>query len=216
MLWGKIIILFIPYLFSDLICEQEDENRRMFATGTTVNHPLNFTSTHRNTMWAFHTDGVFDPEKRSGRTPPVLSDQAKGSKKNGNSARDEARRVGTEAEAFNATRGTVQGNAPSEWGGKPSREFNPLGGSFGGNRGNDGTRQGEGVGKIVSSENEELGDPDNGGQWFARGSGSGRRRSKTCIHDGVLEVVAVEGVLHLGQIQASIDPPFFFHYSHRM
>lgn len=176
----------------------------MFATGTTVNHPLNFTSTHRNTMWAFHTDGVFDPEERTSRTPPVFSDQVEGSKKNENSVRDEARRVGTETEDFSATGGMVQGKTPSEWSGKPSKEFNPSGGSFGGDR-NNGTRQGEGVSKIVSSDNEELGDPENGGQWSARGPGSRRRRSKTCLHDGVLEVVAVEGVLHLGQIQASVD-----------
>ena len=35
----------------------------------------------------------------------------------------------------------------------------------------------------------------------SRGSSSVRRESKTSFHDGVLEVVAVEGVLHLGQIQ---------------
>lgn len=38
----------------------------------------------------------------------------------------------------------------------------------------------------------------------SRGSSSVRRESKTSFHDGVLEVVAVEGVLHLGQIQVGV------------
>lgn len=193
------------------------ENRRMFETGTAANHPLNSTSTHRNTMWAFHTDGVFNPEERSSRAPPVFSDQAEESSRkmvggSKNSVRDKARRVGTEASTvagdFSVTGGTGQGKAPLEWDVQPSKEFNPSGGSFGGDRVNDGTRQGEGVGKFVSSDDGELGDPENGGGWFARGSWSARRRSKTSFHDGVLEVVAVEGVLHLGQIQASVDQPF--------
>lgn len=45
----------------------------------------------------------------------------------------------------------------------------------------------------------------------SRGSSSLRRESKTSFHDGVLEVVAVEGVLHLGQIQVSTwFPPSLF------
>lgn len=62
----------------------------------------------------------------------------------------------------------------------------------------------EGAGSWSGSEDSESSDGDEG-RWEnprdSRGSSSMRRESKTSFHDGVLEVVAVEGVLHLGQIQ---------------
>lgn len=57
-----------------------------------------------------------------------------------------------------------------------------------------------------ASGGESSSDEDEG-RWESprdsRGSSSKKRESKTSFHDGVLEVVAVEGVLHLGQIQVS-------------
>lgn len=59
-------------------------------------------------------------------------------------------------------------------------------------------------GSVSGGESGESSDSDEG-RWEnprdSRGSSSTKRESKTSFHDGVLEVVAVEGVLHLGQIQ---------------
>lgn len=64
----------------------------------------------------------------------------------------------------------------------------------------------EGAGSWSGDEDSESSDSDEG-RWEnprdSRGSSSMKRESKTSFHDGVLEVVAVEGVLHLGQIQVS-------------
>lgn len=64
----------------------------------------------------------------------------------------------------------------------------------------------EGVGGWLGWEaGSGSGSGSEEGRWGrpmdSRGSSSVRRESKTSFHDGVLEVVAVEGVLHLGQIQ---------------
>lgn len=94
----------------------------------------------------------------------------------------------------------------------PAFPHSPLGGSPNGRGSSEDESsgsevwEGEGKDRWLGWAGQSTSGMESGeGPWDrprdSRGSSSVRRESKTSFHDGVLEVVAVEGVLHLGQIR---------------
>ncbi|CAM9813637.1 unnamed protein product [Ectocarpus sp. 6 AP-2014] len=177
----------------------EERNRRTWA-GRTSNHPLSYPQSQqqRTTMWGFDTGGlaaaVGNPEAASPRgggggelprTPAVAAAVAVGENTRLRRFRTRLGGGGIGREGMGSGRPPPLA-AVSVEGGSAGEE-----GSWGG-----GGAAGE------SSDSDE-------GRWEkprdSRGSSSKRRESKTSFHDGVLEVVAVEGVLHLGQIQLGLS-----------
>ena len=120
------------------------------------------------------------------------------------------------SEEFNANRGSGDGSGSAESIGfrQPAGELHPSG-ELSDKGGESDARESDGVGSFISSseggefsdEKSEEGVSIDTVRPERLGSASIRRESKTSFHDGLLEVVAVEGVLHFGQIHVSQSEP---------
>lgn len=192
----------------------QERNRRAWA-GRTSNHPLSYPQT-QTTMWGFDTSGLDNQGGSnipSGTIPaasPAGTAVVQRILRPWASDRGEARgkaRVETESgpgeikavERLRAGVGSGIENGPS--GSRKGDDWEGDGGG-GSNESRDAGVAGGWVGwEAGSVSDSESGEGRWGGPRDSRGSSSGSRESKTSFHDGVLEVVAVEGVLHLGQIQ---------------
>ena len=190
---------------------RQERNRRAWA-GRTSNHPLSYPQTQqqRTTMWGFDTSGLVNP---GGSLPaggaaaasPGASSPRGGAEGGGGGGvgvgggGDLLRRAQPAAGEITRlrrlrTRLVGRGHGAVGAGLGPPQ---PVG--YDVSDGGDSSETGGWSGDLGESSDSEE------GRWEyprdSRGSSSTKRESKTSFHDGVLEVVAVEGVLHLGQIQ---------------
>ncbi|CAN0402010.1 unnamed protein product [Pylaiella littoralis] len=181
----------------------EERNRRAWA-GRTSNHPLSYPQAQQQqkTMWGFDTSGLVNP---GGSLPSGVSGGAAGEDSRPlTSAAGEVTGlpglrtglVGADARADGTGPGVIPPKGvATQWGSDDAGELEGAGSWSGSESWSDG-------------EDSQSSDGDEG-RWEnprdSRGSSSMKRESKTSFHDGVLEVVAVEGVLHLGQIQLGLS-----------
>lgn len=215
----------------------QERNRRAWA-GRTSNHPLSYPQAQqqRTTMWGFDTSGLVNPggSLPSGApaapapAPGVAAPAAATAAAASHGASSSPRGGGT-AEDSAGGGGNLLRHSPSAAGditrlrrlrtrlvGRGDGAGLRMGGStplagYAAASGGGSSETGGWSGTASGGESGESSDSDEG-RWEnprdSRGSSSTKRESKTSFHDGVLEVVAVEGVLHLGQIQ--VDAGFVF------
>eukprot|EP00752_Nemacystus_decipiens_P015578 g13901.t1 len=200
----------------------EERSRRAWA-GRTSNHPLSYPQIQqqRTTMWGFDTSGLVNPggSLPSGvtATPGAAAPAAAtaSSPRGGGTVENSAGGGGDLMRHLPSTSGDIkrlrrlrtrlvgrgQGTGFRSGGSEPLAGY--ADGAGGGS-----SEEGSWSGSASGGDSGESSDSDEG-RWEnprdSRGSSSTKRESKTSFHDGVLEVVAVEGVLHLGQIQLGLS-----------